>query len=383
MFTDSYLPTKDGVVTSILLTKGQLEKMGHEITVFAPEPYNGQGREEGVQYFRAVSYRDYPGYSIPMFPSNKCEILRDLDIDIIHTHGVFFMGVRSMFAARTLHMPVVVSFHTMVTDAVKYYARLPVPDWVITHLLWVYLRQLLERADAVVAPSTSIRDELLEKAPDIRRIDVIPTGVDCSRFCPTNSGAKVRAKYGLNGERIVLHVGRIAREKNLELVMNGFAKLSAEEKDVRLMIVGDGPAKEHYMGLAKDIGIADRTIFTGFVPDEDLPSYYAACDTFVIASKFETQGLVALEAMASGKPVAGIDYRAISEIIDNDKNGFLFDESATDCADAISCALASPIEIRNAARSKAETYSVSESVEKLVELYDFAMSEKNGRVNGH
>jgi 1,2-diacylglycerol 3-alpha-glucosyltransferase len=381
MFTDSYLPARDGVVNSILLTKSQLEHQGHEVIIFAPEPWDGN-REHGVYYFRAVSYKKYPGYSIPMFPTNKCEILKELDIDVIHTHGLLFMGVRSMFAARTLGKPVVVSFHTMVTDAAKYYARLPIPDWMTTRLFWIYLRELLERADAVVAPTMAIRNELLNYAPDMNRIDVIPTGVDCARFCPTNDGSTIRHRYGLDGEKVLLHVGRIAWEKNLDLVIDGFARLTKDDPRVRLLIVGEGPAKKHYQQMVESKGVAQKVIFTGFIPDEELPQVYAACDAFTIASKFETQGLAALEAMATGKPVAGINYRAVAELIRPGENGYLFEENPASCASAMKDALSNTNGIQATAREYAKGFSVERSVLKLVDLYNFAIEHKKTTLNG-
>jgi 1,2-diacylglycerol 3-alpha-glucosyltransferase len=381
MFTDSYLPARDGVVNSILLTKRQLELLGHEVIVFAPEPWDGN-RETGVYYFRAVNFKKYPGYSIPMFPTNKCEILRELDVDVIHTHGLLFMGVRSMFAARTLGKPVVVSFHTMVTDAAKYYARIPIPDWMTTRLFWIYLRDLLERADAVVAPTLAIKNELLTYAPDMNRIDVIPTGVDCARFCPENDGSAIRHRYGLDGEKVLLHVGRIAWEKNLDLVIDGFGSLVKDDPMVRLLIVGDGPAKAHYMELVRKKGLESKVTFTGFVSDDDLPFVYAACDASVIASKFETQGLVGLEANATGKPVAGINYRAVKEMIHNGENGYLFEDDPLSCAKAMRLALDNSEEIRMKARRYALGYSAEFSVQKLVDLYGDAIEGKRRSRNG-
>ncbi len=382
MFTDSYLPSKDGVVTSVLETRRHLLASGHEVIIFAPEPRDENSKEEDVYYCRSVGFRKYPGYRIPMFPTNKCEILKHLDVDVIHSQGLLFMGLRSMWAGRTLGLPVVVSFHTMVTDAAKYYADFPLPEWFTNRLLWVYLRQLLERADAVVAPTAAIRDELLSYAPDIRKIDVIPTGVDCDRFKPSIDGSRVRQKYHLDGEKVILHVGRLAREKNLELVFQGFAMMRNASDDVRLMIVGDGPARQHYDEVVRELGIQDQVIFTGFVADEELPMYYAASDAFAIASKFETQGLVALEAMASGLPVAGINYRAIAEVVRDGETGYLFEEDAFSCARAMQMALMCPNHVRTTARRRAEKYSMNESIKKLLEIYEFSIEEKKNRLNG-
>ncbi|MDW5562812.1 MAG: glycosyltransferase [Methanomassiliicoccus sp.] len=381
MFTDSFLPARDGVVNSILTTKAQLERLGHDVYIFAPEPCNGH-REEGVFYFRLLSYKRCPGYSLSPFPTNKCEILNDLDVDVIHTHGLLFMGVRSMFAARTMKLPVVVSFHTMITDAAKYYAPMPIPEWMTNRLFWIYLKQLLERADSVVAPTAAIKSELLSYAPAMHRVDIIPTGVDCERFRPDNDGSVIRHRYGLDGERVLLHVGRIAFEKNLDLVIEGYSRLVKKDPQVRLLIVGEGPAKKHYQECVREMGLEGRIIFTGFIPDEELPSVYAACDASVIASKFETQGLVGLEAMASGKPVAGINYRAVKEMIHKGENGFLFEDNPDSCSEAMGSALDHAEEMRWSARRYAMGYSVELSVEKLVELYKYSIERKKMVLDG-
>ena len=382
MFTDTYLPTRDGVVTSILMTKQRLEELGHEVFMFAPEPDNDADREKGVYYFRAVSFDKYPGYRVAMFPTNKCEILEDLDVDVIHTHGLLAMAVRSMFAGRVLRKPVVVSFHTMVTEASKYYVKLPFPDPVLNRLFWIYLRQLLERADAVVVPSEAIRAELSQYAPGMKRIEVIPTGVDCSLFSPEVDGTVIRKRHGLDKGKVVLNVGRIAWEKNLDLILKGFSVMKNRNDGVWLMIVGDGPASEHYIRLAAELGVAERTIFTGFVPDAELPQYYAASDAFVMASKFETQGIVVLEAMACGKPVAGINYRAVAEIVKDGVNGFLFDESPESCASAMEAALDCTDDVRSAARQRAKEYSMMDSVGKLVKVYEFVIERKKAFLDG-
>lgn len=377
MFTETYLPTRDGVVTSVLTTKRTLEEMGHEVYIFAPEPADEKDKESGVFYFKSISFRKYPSYRIAPFPSDKCRILRELDVDLIHSHGLFYMALRSMFAARSLKKPVVISFHTMVTDAARYFLQIPIPENVINRLAWIYLRELLERANAVVVPSHAILEELKQKAPTMKRVEVIPTGIDCSKFNPTLDGFFVRKKYGVEKNRIVLHLGRISWEKNIDLVLRGFSILASKYDDVVLMIVGDGPARSYYMKQADDLRIADRVIFTGFVPDDEIPLHYAACDAFITASKFETQGLVILEAMACGKPVAGINYRAVAEIIGKENPSCLFEEDPVSCANAIENALNCKEENRALIRNRATQFSAKDSARKLCRLYDELIKEMN------
>jgi 1,2-diacylglycerol 3-alpha-glucosyltransferase len=373
MFTDTYLPSRDGVVTSILNTRKELQSLGHEVFLFAPEPKDQSKKEADVYYFRAKSFSRYQGYTIPMFPTDKCRILRELDVEVIHAHGLLFQGLRSMFAGRTLQLPVVITWHTMVTDAAKYYNFTPLPPWVIDKLMWRYLKSLIERADCVVAPTMTIRDELLLSAPHMRRIEVIPTGIDVDHFVPGDGGSDIRRRLALGDGKVILTLGRIAWEKNLVL-------LRREVPDVKLIVAGEGPAKEHYQKMSKELGLGDDVLFTGFISDADLPQLYAACDAFTIASKFETQGLVILEAMASGKAVSGIDFRAVGEIIQDGWNGFKYSESPEKWAEATISALNASDSLKRNARATAERYSLRSNAERLAQLYQETIEAKRARL---
>jgi 1,2-diacylglycerol 3-alpha-glucosyltransferase len=381
MFTDSYLPTRDGVVTSLLLTKRELERMGHTVYVFAPDPADPSDREEGVHYFRSIGFHRYSGYRIPLFPTDKCHILEGLDVDLIHVHGLMFQAVRGMLAGRALRKPVVLTFHTMVTEAARFYNFTPFPEWVIQLGMWTYLRTILHRAEVVIAPTVAIKNELKRYAPHIKRLEVIPTGVDLDRFNPRIDGSEVRRRYGLEGKKVILHLGRIAWEKNIDLVVRGFALLSAHEPEARLLLVGEGPAKEHVRGLVEELGIEERVIFTGFVPDPELPQFYAACDVLTLASKFETQGLVILEAMAVGKPVSGIRYRAVAELVREGENGELFEETPYSWSQATLRLLRDPERYREGALAKAREFSVGQWATRLVDVYRYAIEAKAGRAN--
>ncbi len=380
MFTDTYLPARDGVVTSIMSTRKQLQSMGHEVFLFAPAPKMDKDRQPDVIYFRSRSFSKYQGYTIPMFPTDKCHILEKLDVDVIHTHGLTFQALRSMFAGRTLKLPVVVTWHTMVTDAAKYYNFTVFPDWMVDLLLWRYLISLINRAECVVAPTASIKEELLKYAPNARCIEVVPTGIDCVRFNPDNDGMAQRKRLGMGpNDKMVLTVGRVAWEKNLDLVLQGFVDLRRSEPNAKLVVAGDGPAREHYMMMAKDLGIADSTIFTGFVSDQELPGLYSACDAFTIASKFETQGLVLLEAMAAAKPVVGIDFRAVGELIQDGVNGYKFGEDPKAWSEATARAFKADRNVLRNARTTAESYSIQSGAEKLLGIYEKSIESKKAR----
>ncbi len=380
MLTETYLPSRDGVVSSILITKTKLEEMGHEVFVLAPDPSDAMERDPEVHYFRSVEFKHYPGYRVSCFPSDKVRVIESLDVDVIHCHSVLFFALRSLFAGRALGIPVVVTYHTMVTEAMMYYTDLPLDQAIAERLFWVYLRSLLQRADAVVAPTEAIRRELMERAPAMRHIEAIPTGVDLSRFSPEVDGREVRARYGLEDKRVLLHLGRVAPEKNIQLVLDAFVLLAEERGDVALLVVGEGPSRPSLEARATRMGLDGKVIFTGFVPDAELPNHYAACNAFVIASRFETQGLVVLEAMACGKPVAGIDHRAIAEVVQDGVNGYKFQDEVGSCKDAISMVLEGHETLARGAFITAQDYSVDECVSRLVDLYHKAISIKTERM---
>jgi 1,2-diacylglycerol 3-alpha-glucosyltransferase len=201
----------------------------------------------------------------------------------------------------------------------------------------------------------------------------VPTGVDCSRFQPDNYDIEFLHRYGLQGKKVVLHVGRLSKEKRLDIALGAVKELSGTDPHLRLLVVGGGPALEHYKDMVRDLGISDRVVFTGFLPDRDLEVAYATCDMLVISSTFETQGLVVLEAMASGRPVAGMRARAIPEFVQEGKNGCLFDEDS--CAEAIMRCLSRAESMRISALATAREYSVDACTARLEGAYETAITE--------
>lgn len=384
VLTDTYLPTVDGVVNSLIATRKALESLGHEVFVLAPEDKkNGNESDSHTIFLRAREFKRYPGYRlVSLLPGKEITFFRNNDIDVIHTHGLASMSAKSIWSAHTMKIPLVLTFHTLILDALNWYNPLPLQLGFMEFITKNWIRYVLHRCYGVVAPTSAILHELRHLAPKMRLTDTIPTGVDHNRFHPEIDGSRVREKWGLDGEKVVLHVGRVSREKNLDMLFKAFASLRKKRNSVKLMLVGRGPAIPHCMEEAKLNGISDDVIFAGFVGDEELPEYYAACDAFAITSTFETQGLVVLEAMASGKPVAGINYRAIPEFVIDGITGYRFEPSDTKgCTEAIMKSLEPDDVISRNARRMAEGYSIEACTAKLVSLYQRAIDlrESHGR----
>ena len=371
LFTDTYLPTVDGVVTSLIATRRQLETMGHEVMIFAPGPgKNGESREEGVIYLRARAFRSYPGYYMAIFPSREVDLVKQHGVDIIHGHGLMFMGVKGLWASWQAKIPMVQSVHTMVEDALAYYSPISLNPHLLRRGLRLYLRVFLQKCKNVIVPTKAVMAEIRALAPRARISGVVPTGVDLSRFNLELDGSGVREKWGLDAHDVVLHVGRVAAEKNLKLILDAFPSVMKERPGAKLLVVGRGPYLQHIYRLSRRRGLAKDVLFAGFVNDFELPKYYAACDAFAIASKFETQAIVVLEAMACGKPVAGANFRAIPEFVHDDQNGYLFDpDDKAECAEAIVGCLENAQNLRHGARATAEKYSIETCTRQLVSVY--------------
>jgi 1,2-diacylglycerol 3-alpha-glucosyltransferase len=372
LFTDSYLPTVDGVVTSVLSTRRQLEAHGHEVVVFAPEDPRRRGAHEtGTVYVRAKEFRHYPGYRLAMFPGHEVDLIKDLGIDLVHIHGVGFVGIKGLWASWQAKIPRVSTFHTMIHDTLAFYSPFGLNLHLLERGLRFYLKIFLRKTQGVVVPSRAILEEIRDLSPTARIADVIPTGVDPDRFRPDISGQGIRTKWGLNGHDVVLHVGRVAPEKNLTTLIHAFPRILQSNPDTKLMIVGTGPYMEKYYDLVARLRLSGDVIFTGFVPDADLPRYYAAADAFAIASKFETQGLVVLEALASGTPVAGANYRAIPEFVRDGVNGALFDPAdVRSCAAAIVRCLKDRDRMGEVARDSALPFSIERCTRRLEQVYE-------------
>ena len=370
MFADSFHPTVDGAVVAMETVARGLENRGHEVVMLAPDTKNRPDYPRKVHYLPSKEFKYYPGYRVVVSPSDMLEFLRGEKVDIIHSHGMASMAILSLTAARALKIPHVLTFHTMASEAIKYYSPIPVREDILVELVWTYLRNMLKRPEVVIAPSAPVKEELVGQGVRMKACEVVPTGVDCRRFTPERYDKRFLDRYGLGGRRVLLHVGRLSQEKRLDIVIRAILELSTKVPDLRLLVVGSGPATDHYKGLVAKLGVSDRVVFAGFLPDEELPVAYASCEALIISSTFETQGLVVLEALASGTPVIGIRYRAIPEFVHEGKNGCLFDPE--DCADAILRCIDRSDSMMMSAVSSARGYSIDVCTARLEKAYGLA-----------
>lgn len=367
VFTDSYHPSVDGVVAAVDIYSRSLKSVGIDSEIIAPDPGDEKERKESVHYFRSVRFRSYPGYFVPIFPSNKMEVLKGISPDIVHIHGITLMALKGLLAARNLHIPVVVTFHTMVGDTMQYYSPIMMPQDMAERFVWRYIRWFIKMVDAVIVPTQSVADELKRNGIVAKDIRIIPTPLDTSRFSPGEGGDEIKDRYGLQGKRVIVCVGRVSFEKEIGTLVKAVSRM---DKDIVLFIVGKGPAINSLKELCQQLNVEDRVIFAGYQSGEDLVKCYRAADMAATASRFETQCFVALEAMACGLPVACANARALTDYIVDGENGFLFDNSVEDCIKALERGLNADDGVRRNAMATAREFSAERFTERMSSLYN-------------
>lgn len=365
----------DGVVTSMLSFRKELQRRGHRVYIFASRKgisRNGVSREKDIFLYPGVGFKPYPQYSVAVFPFYSLLKRSSIDIDIVHAQTPFMMGINGMLMARLSRYPLVGSFHTMVNSKAleAYYPKNKALRKFYSSYLWKYTKFFYRKCDLTIAPSHAIEDLLARHG--ITNTALVPNGVDLKRFNKEVSGAAMRRRLGIrDGEKAVLYLGRISREKKIETLLRAARRLLRSRKDVVFVIGGTGPAQDYYKRMARRLRVQGKVRFIGFVDERELPHLYAASDILCLPSTFETQGIVSLEAMALGKPVVGADYLALREIIQNGRNGERFapgDDAG--CAAKIEKVLNNCAAYRSDAIRTAGKFSVEKVTDRLLKAYD-------------
>ncbi len=367
-FTDTWLPNRDGVVNSLLTFKNELEKRGHIVHLFVPGEEAGE--KGNIYTYKSKPFAKYQNYRIPsffsLFSSRTAKIIGDIKPDIIHSHSPGILGTHAVIASFKYSIPLIFTYHTFIEDSIYFISDSILFQQISKRLLLTWLRWYLRRCNAFIVPSKATYEEIKHNLKK-KEVHIIPTGINVERFVHGN-GRRIRKKLGKDG-KIVLHVGRIVKEKNLDILVKVVPLLRKTYPDITFLIVGEGPARQELEALVKKKGVENYFLFTGFISDEELPDYYASADIFVFPSTYETQGIVALEAMAAGVPVVASRYRALPDLIEDGKNGFLFSPSSAEELTEKMCMAFENEKIREEGRKTAEEYSVEKCTEKLLSLY--------------
>jgi len=292
-------------------------------------------------------------------------------VDLVHIHTPFIAHYAAVRFAKAHGLPVVATYHTFFEDYLHHYV--PILPRGIGR--WLARRFTLSQCDdvaALISPSAPMRDALLAygvKTP----IEVLPTGLPAMSYS-RGDGARFRRKFELPAKQpLLLYVGRVAYEKNIDFLLRMFVRVRAQRPDAALIIAGEGPAREHLMKLARTLGIADAVRFIGYLDRQtDLPDCYAAGDAFVFASRTETQGLVLLEAMAQGTPVVSTAELGTRSILTPGCGAFVVaEDEAAFAAAAIEALSLAPDDVRRAQLlAHAESWASQAMARRLISFYE-------------
>lgn len=333
IFTETYLPQINGVVTHIKILKEGLEALGHTVLIVtADSKAHTHYLKDNVLHCPAHNLKRIYNLDLASPVSRtRLKYLREFRPDIIHVHNEFSIGLSGMAIAKILKVPLVYTLHTMYDDYIYYIAPKPLIP-LTKKLSHRYFRMFPQNAAVVTGPSKKCQEYTYEIGSD-KKVEVIPNPVELDAFAPQTSTpqqrAQIREQYHIPQDATVAcFVGRLGREKSVDVLLRFWAQEMRPQDNMRLLIIGDGPEKEPLEQLAQQLGITDTVIFTGKVLHPDLPPYIHTCDIYVTASLSDTNSISMLEGMAGGLPVLQLYDELNADQVTDGVNGYMFRDAA-------------------------------------------------------
>ncbi len=331
IFSDNFYPELSGISDSIISLSKELVKLDHEINFYAPRyskenyeiahrPYEELKLSEHINIIRLPSI-PFPAPTkqgrVAFFNSEIISKIKNWDPDIIHSQLFFGAGLLALKASRVLKKPFVGTNHTAITS----FSPLNI-NWII-NLLLKYAVWYYNKCDFVTAPSQSVFDEmqkLVFKPPH----SVISNPIETASFSPLTSEderRELKKQFGFNGPTLVF-AGRLAPEKNIDIIIKAVAEINKSLPAVELALAGHGSQENSLRALVKEVGVEKNVKFLGLLEKSKLADLYRASEIFVITSTSETQNMTMMQAMATTLPVIGVNARALPEYL-NQGNGFI------------------------------------------------------------
>jgi 1,2-diacylglycerol 3-alpha-glucosyltransferase len=386
IFTETYSPYISGLVTSEVMLKKALEKQGHEVYVVTAnlESFKYEyDEEEKVLKIPGIPTGIYDSRLSSIYPVRAVNRIKSWNLDVIHSQTEFAIGTFARLFAKQYNIPLVHTYHTLYEDYI-YYITKGYFDRASKKLVEYLSKFYCETtATELIVPTNKIYRLFKEKYKFEKNINIIPTGIEVDRFYIENNDQRetenLRKSLNLSKKDfIILFVGRIAEEKNIEFLIEAEKNLKKEHDNIKLVIVGDGPDKEKYENHAKKLGLEKDVIFTGKAKWEDMPYYYQMATVFATASKTETQGLTIIEAMASSVVPVCMEDEAFQSMVTDELNGLFF-KTQNEYEKQILFLYDNPSELERLdrqARIQAETYSSKYYGERVLEVYNRAIQDK-------
>ncbi len=368
LFTETFLPKVDGIVTRLRHTVDHLQRLGDEVLVFSPD--GGLTEHKGAKIY-GVS-----GFPLPMYPELKLalprpaigEELSRFKPDIIHVVNPAILGLAGLFYGKTLNIPLLASYHTHLPEYLQHYGL-----GALEGLLWELLKAGHNQAELNLCTSTVMVKTLTDHG--IERVDLWQRGVDTETFQPDLANLEMRNRLSLGHpeDPLLLYVGRLGAEKEIDRIKPILEAIP----NARLALVGDGPNRQ----TLEKYFAETRTHFVGYLGGQELAAAFASADAFIFPSRTETLGLVLLEAMAAGCPVVAARSGGIPDIVEDGVNGYLFDPTDDWGAIAATQRLLSNQEeretLRRNARQEAERWSWSAATRQLQSYYRLVIASRS------
>ena len=356
--TDLFTTATNGVVTSVRNLFDELKKRGHDVRILTLSDCMKSHKDGSVYYIRSMPIGVYPNVRMPL--SYRHRLIKELiswKPDVIHSQCEFFSFQYALRISKLTKAPIVHTYHTLYEQ----YATYVVPSERFgKYLVKVLSNKRLKRVNTIIVPTRKVEETLLGYGMG-NRLCVVPSGISLEqhkrRISPEERNQK-RAALGIAEDcPVLINLGRLGNEKNLEELIKFFSIALTKNKNMEFLIVGDGPAKEHLEKQAAELGISDRVIFTGMVNPLEVQDYYQLGDVFVSASTSETQGLTYVEAAANGLPLVCRQDPCLKDVIEPGKNGYEYD-SEQEFLDAVLSVVSDP-EWRTNASKRSEEIAAS------------------------
>ena len=373
VFSESFRPVVNGVSVSIATLGDELERLGHEVCTYAPRYPGYEDERPNVFRFPSIRPRSMPDYPVAYRPGpGHLRAFREKDFDLVHTHTPFVMGLTGLRWAGKLGIPVVSTNHTLYTEYVHYVRWAPEALGRMAVLRW--MRYYYNRCAAVIVPSAATGQRLAGYG--VRKPwTAIPTGI--RRFGSETGGLIVRERFGIPPDgRLLVFVGRIAREKNLEMLLSAYRRVREAEGRARLLIVGGGPHLERIKSESDRLGLSRATIFTGALTHGEIADVLREADLFVFASVTETQGLSIGEAASMGVPAIAVRAGGVPEFVIDGETGYLVRDDPAEFAGRVIELLRDEDRrgrFSDAARAFAGTMTVESMARRVLDVYDAAV----------
>ncbi len=387
IFTDTYYPETNGIAVTTKTLVDVLKNNGHQVLVVT-STYNNKipSNENNIYYISFPKKKKRSLFTtISVFNNLIFRHVKAFKPDLVHNQTNGQIGQLGRYTADKLKIPFIYTYHSHFEEYAPY-----VEPGMINRIARArertYLKKMMNISTEFIAPSSKIKNYLRKKGVD-KYINVITTGIDINKWDNDEAVKKdikyLHKKYEIPDEtKVLMYVGAISEEKNLDLLIKSYKKyLDSEPKtDTRLVIVGEGDQQSALESLVAQLDIKDNVIFAGKVNHDKMKSYFAFADLFVTASTSETQSVSTMEAMAANCLVLVKDDETLVDLIDRDKNGFIFnsdDSFVEELNRLFSLSEDEKEKVRKAARKTIVTnYSLEKYYEKIVEVYERAKRKK-------